>query len=100
MPDIRLPDGSVRSFGAPGQQLRALMRKSITLITGAAGEIGHVVVGTDGGDECACGKRGCLETWLAIPRLEAKFAAASDTEPPDMVVNASGSVYFGTFDSS
>jgi len=41
----------------------------------AAGEIGHVVVGTDGGQRCACGKDGCLETWLAIPRLEARLAA-------------------------
>lgn len=36
----------------------------------AAGEIGHVTVGTDGGQECACGRRGCLETWLAMPYLE------------------------------
>lgn len=42
----------------------------------AAGEIGHVVVGTDGGAECACGKQGCLETWLAVPRLEMAIAAA------------------------
>lgn len=41
----------------------------------AAGEIGHVVVGTDGGEPCACGKRGCLETWLAVPRLQARIAA-------------------------
>ena len=40
----------------------------------AAGEIGHVVVGTDGGAECVCGKRGCLETWLATPRLERALA--------------------------
>lgn len=43
----------------------------------AAGEIGHVVVGTDGGDTCACGKQGCLETWLAIPRIEARLATAT-----------------------
>jgi len=42
----------------------------------AAGEIGHVVVGTDGGAECVCGKHGCLETWLAVPRLEAALAAS------------------------
>lgn len=36
----------------------------------AAGEIGHVTVGTDGGLECGCGRRGCLETWLATPYLE------------------------------
>jgi predicted NBD/HSP70 family sugar kinase len=40
----------------------------------AAGEIGHVVVGTDGGAQCVCGKRGCLETWLAVPRLETQLA--------------------------
>ncbi len=40
----------------------------------AAGEIGHVVVGTDGGALCACGKHGCLETWLATPRLEKAIA--------------------------
>ena len=42
----------------------------------AAGEIGHVVVGTDGGAACACGKNGCLETWLAVPRLERAIAAS------------------------
>jgi predicted NBD/HSP70 family sugar kinase len=40
----------------------------------AAGEIGHVVVGTDGGPRCACGKHGCLEAWLAVPRLTAELA--------------------------
>jgi predicted NBD/HSP70 family sugar kinase len=52
-----------------------------TLLSGSrfsAGEIGHVVVGTDGGEACACGKHGCLETWLAIPRLEARIAATPD----------------------
>jgi len=44
----------------------------------AAGEIGHVTVGTDQGPECACGKHGCLESWLAVPRLEAALAAAPD----------------------
>lgn len=42
----------------------------------AAGEIGHVVVGTEGGLDCACGKQGCLETWLATPRLEAALEQA------------------------
>lgn len=45
----------------------------------AAGEIGHVVVGTEGGLPCVCGKTGCLETWLAAPRLDAALAAASET---------------------
>jgi predicted NBD/HSP70 family sugar kinase len=54
----------------------------------AAGEIGHVVVGTDDGLECACGKRGCLETWLAAPRLEAAIAA--DPAGPDAVLEEAG----------
>lgn len=43
----------------------------------AAGEIGHVVVGTDGGPRCACGKDGCLEAWLSVSRLR----EALDAEP-------------------
>ena len=46
----------------------------------AAGEIGHVVVGTDGGPACACGKHGCLETWLAAP---APGRARSQPNPAD-----------------
>ncbi len=37
----------------------------------AAGEIGHVTVGTDGGPSACCGKVGCLEAWLAVPALTA-----------------------------
>ena len=48
----------------------------------AAGEIGHVVVGTDGGPRCACGKDGCLEAWLAVPRLTAQLDAL-DADAPD-----------------
>lgn len=40
----------------------------------AAGEIGHVVVDPEG-VECVCGKRGCLETVIAIPRLVAQIDA-------------------------
>ena len=39
----------------------------------AAGEIGHLTVGIDIGEMCACGRRGCLETWLSAPRLRAAF---------------------------
>ena len=46
----------------------------------AAGEIGHVVVGTHGGAECACGKFGCLETWLAAPRLAARIEASRESD--------------------
>lgn len=56
----------------------------------AAGEIGHVVVGTDGGAECACGKRGCLETWLAVPRLEAALAASTSVDDRNTILTEAG----------
>lgn len=57
----------------------------------AAGEIGHVVVGTDGGLPCVCGKNGCLETWLAAPRLDAALAvAAADGTPAEHILSEAG----------
>lgn len=56
----------------------------------AAGEIGHVVVGTDRGAACACGKNGCLETWLAVPRLEAKLAAAGTADEREQTLREAG----------
>lgn len=40
----------------------------------AAGEIGHVVSGTEVGKLCVCGNSGCLEQWLAVPRIDAHLA--------------------------
>jgi predicted NBD/HSP70 family sugar kinase len=56
----------------------------------AAGEIGHVVVGTDGGLACVCGKNGCLETWLATPRLDAALAKARTSEQTEQVLWSAG----------
>ncbi len=56
----------------------------------AAGEIGHVVVGTDGGRPCVCGKNGCLETWLSVPNLKAQLALASTGEERDVVLMTAG----------
>ncbi|WP_169580871.1 MULTISPECIES: ROK family transcriptional regulator [Microbacterium] len=42
----------------------------------AAGEIGHVTVGTDGGPVCVCGKVGCLEAWLSVPSLSTRLREA------------------------
>ncbi|MGO2683204.1 MAG: ROK family transcriptional regulator [Microbacterium sp.] len=44
----------------------------------AAGEIGHVVVGTDGGPHCVCGRDGCLEAWLSVARLRDEVGARPD----------------------
>jgi predicted NBD/HSP70 family sugar kinase len=56
----------------------------------AAGEIGHVVVGTDGGEPCACGKIGCLETWVAAPRLDAALAVADDPAERTAILRRAG----------
>ena len=60
----------------------------------AAGEIGHVTVGTDGGTLCKCGKTGCLETWMSVPSLELALAeAAASSEPEaaaDVVLREAG----------
>ncbi|MCU1425063.1 MAG: family transcriptional regulator [Microbacteriaceae bacterium] len=45
-----------------------------------AGEIGHVVVGTDGGEICTCGKTGCLETWLSVTTIRRQLEALPATD--------------------
>jgi predicted NBD/HSP70 family sugar kinase len=56
----------------------------------AAGEIGHVTIGTDGGPACVCGKIGCLEAWLAVPSLSSRVAAASTPDERDGILRDAG----------
>lgn len=42
---------------------------------GIAGEWGHVVLDPDTGPRCYCGRRGCIETYLSGPAIEAAYAA-------------------------
>jgi predicted NBD/HSP70 family sugar kinase len=56
----------------------------------AAGEIGHVTVGTDGGPECVCGKIGCLEAWLSVPSLSKRLAEASAPADRDGILRDAG----------
>jgi predicted NBD/HSP70 family sugar kinase len=56
----------------------------------AAGEIGHVTVGTDGGPVCVCGKVGCLEAWLAVPALTERLAAASGDDARTGILRDAG----------
>ncbi|MFG6403936.1 ROK family protein [Microbacterium sp. P04] len=55
----------------------------------AAGEIGHVTVGTDGGPRCICGKVGCLEAWIAVPPLSARLSEA-DAADADGILSDAG----------
>lgn len=52
----------------------------------AAGELGHIVV-EDDGPLCSCGNRGCLETFISVPRLNAEISAGED---PRRVVSEAG----------
>ena len=61
----------------------------------AAGELGHVVVGTHGGPTCVCGKSGCLETWLATPRLDAALAEARASGLPTEPILAEAGRHLG-----
>ncbi len=56
----------------------------------AAGEIGHVTVGTDGGPTCVCGKVGCLEAWLSVPALTARLAAAQGPDAREGILRDAG----------
>ncbi|AWK88222.1 ROK family transcriptional regulator [Azospirillum thermophilum] len=47
---------------------------------GFAGEVGHVTV-VPGGRPCACGKRGCLETYVSEPAILARTAERGRTLP-------------------
>ena len=55
----------------------------------AAGEFGHVVVDAHGAP-CRCGKRGCLETVLSVPVLEARIARNPSRR--DAILSEAGSV--------
>jgi len=41
---------------------------------GIAGEWGHVTLDPHGGPPCYCGRRGCIETYLSGPAIEAAYA--------------------------
>ncbi len=56
-----------------------------------AGELGHVVVTEGAGPVCACGRVGCLEAWLSVPKLEARLSEAVDAETAARVRREAGS---------
>ena len=54
-------------------------------VNGMAGEIGHLVLMKDGGPQCNCGNRGCLETLASATSIvrEAKERQQQGQLPPD-----------------
>lgn len=55
----------------------------------AAGEIGHVVVDPDG-EDCVCGRKGCLEAAIAAPLLRRRIAAADGPEGRERALAGAG----------
>ncbi|MGM1018334.1 MAG: ROK family transcriptional regulator [Actinomycetota bacterium] len=64
-----------------------------TLIHGprfTAGEIGHVAIGDGDGPLCVCGRRGCLEATMTLPKLEAQLREASSEDERATALHAGG----------
>ena len=77
---LRRPAGENLLLVKIGEGVGAGLLIDGALFTGdrfAAGEIGHVTV-DDRGELCACGRRGCLETAVAVPLLRRRMADAPD----------------------
>jgi glucokinase len=47
--------------------------------SGTAGEIGHITVDPNG-EQCACGRRGCLEVYASAAGIGRRYVAAGGTE--------------------
>ncbi|GAA3625088.1 ROK family transcriptional regulator [Kineosporia mesophila] len=57
----------------------------------AAGEIGHLII-EDPGPPCACGRSGCLESMLSVPRLRARLAELPEIERQQAISKAGTSL--------
>lgn len=54
--------------------------KMLTGWTGAASELGHMVI-REGGEACTCGRRGCFEAYASATALIRQTKAAMDAHP-------------------
>ncbi|MEV7619199.1 ROK family transcriptional regulator [Microbacterium sp. NPDC089321] len=55
-----------------------------------AGEIGHIASGDDADAPCVCGRVGCLEATLSLPRLHLRLSGARDAEERAGILDAAG----------
>ena len=55
-----------------------------------AGEIGHIAIDADDDIRCICGRTGCLEAMVSIPRLMARLASAESDAARQEVLRAAG----------
>ncbi len=58
--------------------------KMLTGYTGAASELGHMVIAEDGA-ACTCGRRGCFEAYSSATALIRMTRAAMDTHPESLM---------------
>lgn len=78
---VRLVFGVILGTGVGGGI--AIDGRSLRGANAIAGEWGHNPLPAPRADElpgpaCYCGRRGCIETWLSGPALEAQYQAATD----------------------
>lgn len=53
-------------------------------VNGIAGEIGHMTI-IPGGEECACGRRGCWEAYASATALKRQTRRAMEAEPDSLM---------------
>ncbi|OJU41312.1 MAG: hypothetical protein BGN97_15985 [Microbacterium sp. 69-10] len=53
-----------------------------------AGEIGHIASGDSADYRCVCGRAGCLEATLSLPRLNARLSAADERDRAEILEDA------------
>jgi len=57
-----------------------IINKHIYSGTGAAGEVGHMII-NEGGEECPCGSKGCFERYASVTALINQTAEAANENP-------------------
>ncbi len=61
-----------------------LNRKMLHGFNGAGGEVGHIVIETDG-EECTCGRKGCWESYASVTALISQTKKAMEENPDSLM---------------
>ncbi|WP_433141111.1 ROK family protein [Actinomadura nitritigenes] len=63
-------------------------------VSGWSGEVGHIVV-RPGGEDCACGNKGCLETYASAASIARRYTTGHAAVPAAVPVAVAGSTQNG-----
>lgn len=61
-----------------------LNRKMLHGFNGAGGEVGHIVIETNG-EECTCGRKGCWESYASVTALISQTKKAMEKNPDSLM---------------